>query len=1129
MRDQVCSSILLSSALVCLGSGFARAGDERPDALMLRNPDVSQHEIVFRYSGDLWLIDKAGGKAQRLTSAPGPEGFAKFSPDGTKIAFQAGYEGGTDIYVIPITGGIPRRVTHHPAPEQLCDWHPDGERLIFSSSQQSGQQRAPKMFLVKATGGQPEAMPIPYGVFGAIDPTGTWLAYTPLASELRTWKRYRGGMSTDIWIFNLANAQARQLTNEPGYDSQPMWRGRTLIFLSDRDELGVMNLYAHDLDRGTVERLTEFPEFDVRFPSIGPEDVVFENGGRLWRYELATKALALVEVQLPSDLLAARPQVREVSDLARNIDVSPSAKRIVVEARGEIFTLPVEEGFARDLTRTSGVAERYPAWSPDGKWIAYFSDRTGEYELTLRRADGSTFEGCDVNGEQVLTSIGPGWKWPPEFSPDSKRITFSDGAGLLWMVTIDTRELEQLDIHPLGQPIGVDWSADSGWIAWNRASDDSRVDAIYLYELATKTRHQVTSGTFADTEPVFDRKGEWLFFQSSRTFTPIYSDFDQTWVYTNSGNLMAVPLRADVKNPWAPKNDEEGDEEAKKEDSKADETAKEEEKKKEEDKEGEADALAKADEKKEEAEKPPEPVRIEIEGFESRVLPLPVDPGPIGNLSGLAGKLLYVRSPRSGESGSQPRIQIYDLEKKEEKTVLADAGNYVLAAKGEKLFVRAGDKWGVVEPKPDQKIEKPIDRSGLVAQIDPREEWRQMLVDCWRLFRDFFYDERMHGLDWPAIRDRYLGALVFATSREDLHFLLSEMMSELNVGHAYNPPPPKGLELPPPGPTAGLLGCDWKLDSGQYHIVRILGGGAYDADARSPLALPGAGVRAGDFLLAVNGIPVDPSQDVYAAFLGTADKPTQITVNENPLFDGKERVALVKPLANESELRYRTWVADERALVDQRSGGRIGYVHVPDTGIHGQNELVRQFMSQMRKEALIVDERWNSGGQIPSRFIELLDRPITNYWAVRHGATWEWPPVGHRGPKAMLINHSSGSGGDCFPYYFRQQGLGKLIGTRTWGGLVGLSGNPGLIDGAQPTVPTFGFFELDGTWGVEGYGVAPDIEVVDDPSKMQNGEDPQLETAIGSLLAELAANPSKEVARPASPDRHRPGLRAEDH
>jgi tricorn protease len=469
------------------------------------------------------------------------------------------------------------------------------------------------------------------------------------------------------------------------------------------------------------------------------------------------------------------------------------------------------------------------------------------------------------------------------------------------------------------------------------------------------------------------------------------------------------------------------------------------------------------------------------------------------------------------------------MEKKEEKTVLAGASNYVLAAKGEKLFVRAGDSWGVISAAPDQKIEKPIDRSGLVAWIDPREEWHQMLVDCWRIFRDFFYDEKMHGLDWPAIRERYLGALAFATSREDLQFLLSEMMSELNVGHAYNPAPPKGLELPPPGPTAGLLGCDWKLENGQYRVSRVLGGGTYDADARSPLALPGVGVHAGDFLLAVNGVPVDPHQDVYAAFLGTAEKPTQITVNENPVLDGKQRVVLVKPLSSESELRYRTWVADERVLVDERSGGRIGYVHVPDTGIHGQNELVRQFMSQMRKEALIVDERWNGGGQIPSRFIELLDRPITNYWAVRHGATWVWPPVGHRGPKAMLINHSSGSGGDCFPYYFRQKGLGKLIGTRTWGGLVGISGNPGLIDGASPTVPTFGFFELDGTWGVEGYGVAPDIEVIDDPSKMQHGEDPQLETAIGHLLAELAAHPSHEVARPPSPDRRRAGSREEDH
>jgi tricorn protease len=436
----------------------------------------------------------------------------------------------------------------------------------------------------------------------------------------------------------------------------------------------------------------------------------------------------------------------------------------------------------------------------------------------------------------------------------------------------------------------------------------------------------------------------------------------------------------------------------------------------------------------------------------------------------------------------------------------------------------------IITPAPDQKMEDPIDLSNLRARIDPREEWNQVLVDSWRLFRDFFYDAGMHGLDWPAVRTRYVGALKDATSRADVHFLISEMMSELNVGHAYNRGlPADGLEATPEGPAAGLLGCDWIVDQGAFKIGHILRGGPYDSDARSPLSRHGADVNEGDYLLAVNGIPVDATQDVYAAFLGTAGKATQIRVNSVASADGNERDVLVKPIESESELRYRDWVARRREWVEEHGGGRIGYVHVPDTGIHGQNELVRQFQGAMRKDALIVDERWNGGGQIPTRFIELLDRPLTNLWAPRHGREWEWPPVGHRGPKAMLINHSSGSGGDAFPYYFRQSGLGKLIGTRTWGGLVGISGNPGLIDGAQPSVPTFGFYELDSTWGVEGHGVDPDIEVVDDPSRMTQGEDIQLEVAVQELLKQLETWEPGLPKRPKGPDRRRPGIMPEDH
>jgi len=1133
-------STLVFSCLVALASGSGADAQTRPSAVMLRTPDVSGEHIAFQYAGDLWLAPKAGGVATRLTSAPGDEGFPKFSPDGSKVAFMGSYDGGSDLYVVPTAGGVPLRVTHHPDTETLNGWHPDGERLLYWSSEVSGQRRAPKIFLVSASGGQPEPVPLPYGTFGSIDDTGTWLAYTPLTREFRTWKRYQGGMAQDVWLLNLATKKSRQVTNEPGTDAMPMWHGKKVVFMSDRDASGVMNLYAYNMEGGVTERLTDFEEFDVKFASAGPDDVVFENEGKLYRYEFDGGQTVPVEIVIPGDRPTLRAQSHDLKDLLQDADLGPGAKRVVVEARGEILTVPVDEGIVRNLTGTSGVAERDPAWSPDGKWIVYFSDRSGEYELTLRRSDGKPFDGADENGEKKLTSIGEGWKFGPSWSPDSKYITFTSNAGDLMLYDVAGAALKKIDTNPVGFPLRADWSGDSSWLAWSRPQSASELESIHLYDVAAGAHHEVTSGMFDDEGPAFDLKGEWLFYRSSRTFQPTYSDFDTTWIYTNSQNLVAVPLRADVKNPWAPKNDEEEFEEEGKE---------EEEPKKEGADEGEdagaASAQAPAEgeaagagerenegqeteekEKEKEKEEPKKPLEIELEGFEGRAIQLPVPAGRFGSLEGLAGKLAYVRMPRNGSESETPKLVLYDLEKKEEQTVLEGVEQFGASPKGDKLLVQKGSDIGVVDPAPDQKFEA-IDLSELRATIDPREEWRQLLVDCWRLFRDYFYDAGMHGLDWPAIRARYEGALADATSRADVHYLMGEMMAELNVGHAYNSGP-RGVRGGPQPRAVGLLGCDWKLENGAYRVARILGGGDYDTDARSPLAENGVDAKQGDFLLAVNGIPVDVTKDVYAAFEGTAEEPTLLTLNENPTFDGSEREVLVRPLRGDAGLRYRDWVASKRQMVDAKGGGRIGYVHVPDTGINGQNELVRQLMGQMHREALIVDERWNGGGQIPTRFIELLDRPIRNYWATRHGEEWTWPPVGHRGPKAMLINHSAGSGGDCFPYYFRQAGLGKLIGTRTWGGLVGLSGNPALIDGGAPRVPTFGFFELDGTWGIEGHGVEPDIEVIDDPAQMQNGEDPQLETAVGHLLQELETWTGPEKRRPAGPDRRKPGIEEQD-
>ena len=1106
-----------------------------PDAVLLRYPDVSATEICFLYDGDLWLVPKEGGDARRLTTVDGNEGLPKFSPDGSKVAFLAGYDGGNDVYVMDVVAGAPQRVTYHPGREMLCDWTPDGEALLYWSSERSGIGRAPRIFRVGVDGGQPEPLPVPYGTFGSLDDSGEWLAYTPGSREFRTWKRYRGGLASDIWLFHVTSHESRHFTDYEGSDAQPMWNGSEVVFLSDRGANGRMNLYAKDVASGTVRQLTSFADADVKFPSIGPEDLVFEAGGKLWRYAFADGSLNQVRVRIPGERRELRARTIDAAAFQNGASAGPGGVRLAVEARGDVFSVPVEDGVTRNLTHTNGVAEREPAWSPDGKWVAYFSDRSGEYELTVRRADGKTFEGADDHGERKLSAVGPGWKSNLEWSPDAEWLSFATNDGTLHLVRFEDGEHRRVHQNPAGNPFDVDWSHDSSWLAWSHRHAQAEVDGIYLYDVEAAEVHSVTSGMFDDSNPAFDREGNWLFFTSTRTFQPIYEDLGDTWIYANTRNLLAVPLRADVENPWAVENDEEEIEEEE-EDA---EEGEDEDADSEDDADADAEAAAGEDaeegdesegEDEDSDEEDDERLEIELEGFESRAMMLPVEGGSIGNLEGAAGKVLFVRTPRTGADGGEVSLHYYDMKEKEAKKVLGSGfgGGYVPTAKGDKIMVWANGGMGIVSLAPGQEFEA-VDLSGMTMTVDPREEWPQLLADVHRLYRDFFYEPTLHGVDWDGVHARYRDALKDATSRSDVHWMIGEMIAELNVGHAYNSPPRGGFENAGRARPVGLLGCDWSIENGAYRIARILGdSGPYDADARSPLAKLGVDVEAGDYLLAVNGVPVDPQRSIYEAFQGTAGRATELTVNANPTLDGEERHVLVEPLSNERSLRYRDAVSRKRAEVLAKSDGRVGYIHVPSTGFDGQNELYRQFLGQRHLDALLIDERWNSGGQIPTRFIELLNRPVTNYWAIRHGEDWEWPPVAHNGPKAMLINGWAGSGGDAFPYYFRQSGLGKLIGRRTWGGLVGISGNPGLIDGASPTVPRFAFYELDGTWGVEGHGVDPDIEVMDDPALMVDGGDPQLDVAVRHLLEELERRPPTRPSRPASPNRSGSGIPAAD-
>ncbi|MGD2216503.1 MAG: PDZ domain-containing protein [Gemmatimonadales bacterium] len=1065
--------ILIAIALIAIP---ARPLQAQIDARMLRQPDVSNTHIAFVYAGDIWVVPKSGGTAQRLSSPSGEESVPRFSPDGSTIAFTGNYDGNADIYTIPTLGGEPLRITHHPMVDRVVDWYPDGRSILYASSMESGRQRFNQFYRVAGQGGLPEKLPVPYGEFGAISPDGELLAYMPRSRDFRTWKRYRGGWAPEIWSFDLRDYSSRNITVSDANDAHPMWHGRTLYFLSDRGANLRHNIWAYDLDSEAFRQVTDFSDFDIHFPAIGPSDIVFEAGGRLYLLDLASEEYREVDVDVVTDLATVKPRSESVSDLIFNAWISPSGKRAVFEARGDLFTVPAEHGPIRNLTASSGTAERYPTWSPDGKYIAYWSDRSGEYELTLRPADGS-------GSEERLTSLGAGYRYRPHWSPDSKKLAFVDQAKTIYIYDVDSGRTLEVDqdmwmTHGGLNAFRVSWSADSRWMAYSRGLEN-RSGAIFLYDLEAGRLHQVTPGYYSDFQPTFDPDGKYLYYLSNRTFQPVYSDVDNTWVYPNATNIVAVSLRPDVPSPLAPRSD---DEQAETEDEEGEEN-------------GDDGA---------------EGVEIELENFEHRVVILPPEAGNYTQIQAVSGKVLYRRLPKTGSGDDESPIVFWDLEEREEKTVMADADGFLVTADGKKMLVRNNGSFAIVSVGPNQKMDTRLRTSEMETTIDPRAEWRQLFTDAWRLERDFFYDPGMHGVDWNAMRQRYGRLLDYAVTRWDVNFVIGELIAELNASHTYR----GGGDIESAERrSVGLLGVDWSLESGAYRIEKIIDGAPWDAEVRSPLARPGVDVNEGDYVLAVNGVPLDTSKDPWASFQGLAGRTVELTVNSRPTMDGARNV-LVETLRSETRLRHLAWIEGNRVRVEEASDGRVGYVYVRSTGGDGQRELVRQFAAQFHKDGLIIDERFNSGGQIPDRFVELLHRPPLAFWAVRSGADWQWPPVAHFGPKVMLINGWSGSGGDAFPYYFRKYGVGPLIGTRTWGGLIGVSGVPQLIDGGVATVPTFRMYSTDGVWFAEGYGVDPDIEVLEDPTPLARGVDPQLERAIQETLRLLEENPPVRAQRP---------------
>jgi tricorn protease len=1082
---------LLTLAFLPSSDAAAQQATADGGTRLLRFPDIHGDQVAFVYAGDIWIANTSGGLARRLTSHEGMEVFPKFSPDGTQIAFSGEYSGTRQVHVISVDGGTPRQLTFYndvgPMPPRggfdyrILGWTPDGKNVVFRANRLPWGIRLGRPYQVPVDGGLETPLAIPEIGGGDLSPDGSRMAFTPWEREFRTWKRYRGGRAQDVWIYDLSANTAQQITNEPGTDNQPVWVGDRIYFTSDRD--WKLNLYEYDPATGDTRKVTDHEEFDVLWPSGGPGGVVYENGGWIYRYDPTTGASSRLEIRVAGDLPFTRPTVRNVSGNIESAEISPSGARALFSARGEIWTVPAENGRTRNLTRTQGVREMSPAWSPDGRWIAYLGDATGEYELYVRSRDGS-------GDERRVTTGGDVWKFAPVWSPDSRKLAFGDKDQRLRYVDVATGGVVDVDRSSTNDITTCTWSPDSRWIAYTKTGD-TRMQEIWVYSLDSGEARLLTDPMVTSYAPAFDPEGRYLYFLSNRDMNLTFSGWEFAYVYTGPTRLYVGTLHPDIERPFQPKSDDEEP------DGKAEEA-------------GDGNG-SKAPDAKQDAKERTDPIRFQVDGFESRVVAVP---GPSGNYSGAEATAegpVYLYSSE-GVSGP-PDLKRYLLEDEKEETILEGVNSFNVSRDGKKVLYRARSDWGIAKLAPDQKVgEDRLDLADMEVLIDPVAEWAQIYRDAWRIMRDWFYDPGMHGLDWEALGERYGQLVPYVAHRGDLDYILGELGGELNAGHLYV----NWGDIPViERHDGGLLGAELEADgSGRYRIAKIFPGENWHPDFRSPLTEPGADVAVGDFLLAIDGHELSTTENPYRWLQNKAGKPVMLTVNDRPGLEGAREVH-VRPVASETNLRYLDWVQDRRRRVAEASGGRIGYIHLPNTAVEGNRELFKNFYPRTDFDALILDDRYNGGGFIPDRMIELLDRPVLSYWARRGITPMRTPGFAHEGPKAMLINGLAASGGDALPYYFRERGLGPLIGTRTWGGLIGLSGNPDLVDGGSVSVPRFRFYDTAGRWAVEGEGVSPDIEVVDRPDEVAAGRDPSLEKAVEILLERLKAEPPTRVEQPA--------------
>jgi tricorn protease len=1097
--------------LACFGPAWAV---DTKDTKFLTQPAVSDKHVAFVYANDLWTADLDGRNVRRLTSDVGVESSPAFSPDGSLIAFSGQYDGNTDVYVVPAAGGVPRRLTWHPGADLVQGFTPDGKSIVFITMRDQPVRSYASLYSVPVEGGMAAKLPIPYAYRAAFSADGKFIAYNPFGDVFLQWKHYRGGTHSRVWIFNSADQSIEKVPQPAGRsnDPGPMWVGTKVYFRSDRN--GEFNLFSYDPATKDVKQLTFFKDHPVLNASAGAGRIVFEQAGVLHLYDVEKAQERRLAIGVATDLPELRERYAKGSQWIRSSAVSPTGARAIFEFRGDIVSVPAEKGDPRNLTNTPGVNERFPAWSPDGASIAYFSDESGEYELHVRTQDGK--------GEPKKYKLdGAGFYGSPSWSPDSQKIAYADNSLTLYWLDLKTGVHKRIGAEYMYQPggqadVASSWSPDSKWLAYTQ-STPTFFRRVFVYSLDQDKSFPVTDGLSDVTEPVFDPSGKYLYFLASTDAGPARQWFDLSNAdLRETSALYLAVLRKDLPDPLAKESDEEKGAPggAEKKDDKAKDAA------------GPAGKTAAVPgDKKETPAKAPavEAVRIDFDGLDRRIVAVPLPAGIyVGLQVGETGKVYYLavdlpaNLEASAATGGTGTLHIYDLGTRKDEVLAPNVDGYILTADKKKMLVTSPNVFAIVpaagKPQPGQGR---LNVDAIEVRVDPQAEWRQMFNEAWRINRDYFYDPGMHGADWKAMKAKYAGFLADVPCRADLSRLIQWMCSELSVGH-HRIAGGDFLNQPKTVP-GGLLGADYAVENGRYRVKKVYGGLNWNPELRSPLTEPGVDVKAGEYLLAVSGKDLKAPDNLYARFENTAGKIVEITVGPNADGTGARTVQVV-PVASEGGLRNRDWVEGNLRKVEAATGGRVAYVYVPNTTTAGYVYFKRYFFPQADKDAIILDERFNGGGSLADYYIDWLRKPVVAYWAMRYGADLKTPSASIQGPKVMLINESAGSGGDLLPWMWRKFGLGKLIGTRTWGGLVGILGFPLLMDGAMVTAPNLAIWTEDG-FVVENEGVAPDIEVEQTPKDVIAGRDPQLERAIQVVMEELAKNPPKKPLRPPFPIR----------